>query len=868
MIKTARFKSLPSQALLIAIIAAFMHPQSIEAAAGSPSTCITSQNCTVGEFVYDDSYNKVTNATCSLESRYPDGSVFLNIGSITATSDGWYGYSFTGPSTEGYYRTQLCCVVDGQNMCLDKSFEVKSSGSGGPTATEIADAVWNYSGRTLSGFGTLASDIWNYSGRTLTSFGSLVSNIWSYATRTLTGSDLSSGSLATKSDVENLSSTVSGNSADIASLVKTTNDIKKTTEETRLILEKLVNKPIIQNFIEEDNISLNSKLDQTKSVAESIFINSQFVRSKSSILAGKWNSLSTDEILDILMDLKKTVGERGDTDSSSSLFGQVNWLKNSWGWKEAEDAADQILAIDSTISSVQNMVASSGKSVSSYREIKGLAFYLDTLEKMIGNVSDKQGAKSIYGKIDEIQTLALALDKNEAEVDKTIASLNSINEKEIDAKSSQLTRNILSINRIPKALLALSSKAKDASYSKQLKNKLLGLKALIAANRLYLAKGPKTAFANTWLEEGSIVFKSLITNPSNIVSQKVPVKYYLPPEVKEEDILEVDEGLSVKYDTEKDQYYVEGEFELAAGETKTLAVRVDDIWVISKDQVESLRKQAEELSRPLEKTAYFAQGVTLKSDINVSLDKILSLQSQANTPEQKIKAYREAQIELNSVNQKMDSLKTLVSQASSAGAYLGFVGGAQVLTVWGIVAVVVAGFVLLLFYLRASKKIKKVKKEEEVASREKSVSGHSRKALKGFIPFIMVAILSSLVSAFVVRQVILKSSKVQNESSENQKLEVVKNETQSKVLSAEDENGKGGEEIVRVSAKDGQSVKVKEKPDIDAKTIYEISSAKELTKIDQAGGWIKVVLKDEKEIKPVFEGWVLQDFVSSADAGN
>jgi hypothetical protein len=132
----------------------------------------------------------------------------------------------------------------------------------------------------------------------------------------------------------------------------------------------------------------------------------------------------------------------------------------------------------------------------------------------------------------------------------------------------------------------------------------------------------------------------------------------------------------------------------------------------------------------------------------------------------------------------------------------------------------------------------------------------------------MVAILSSLVSAFVVRQVILKSSKVQNESSENQKLEVVKNETQSQVLSAEDENGKGGEEIVRVSAKDGQSVKVKEKPDIDAKTIYEISSAKELTKIDQAGGWIKVVLKDEKEIKPVFEGWVLQDFVSSADAGN
>lgn len=841
MSKTARIKNLPSL-LFIAIIAAFMHPQSIKAAAGSPSTCVSSQTCVVGEFVYDDSYNPLTTATCTLKSRYPDGSAFLDIDSITSTNDGWYGYSFTAPSTTGYYRTQFCCLVDGENMCLDKSFEVKASdSSSGPSATEIASAVWSYSGRTLSGFG------------------SLVSNIWDYATRTITGASLSSGSLATKSDVESLSSTVSSNSSDIAGLVKTTNEIKKTTQETRLTLEQLVNRPIIQNFIEEDNLSLNSKIDQTKTVADSIFINSQFVRSKSQLLSSRWASLSDDEILDILMELKKTVGEKTDKDASSSLFGQANWLKDAWGWKEAETVADQVLAIESTISSVQDELASQGKSNSSYREIKGLALYLDTLEKLVGDASNKPEAKTLYGKISEVKSLALVLDKNEAEVDKVIASIPSANESDLETKSNQIMRNVLTVNKIPKALLALSTKSNDSSYLKQIKNKLLGLKALIASNRLYLAKGPKVAFANTWLEEGSVVFKSLITNPSNIAKQKVPLKYYLPPEVKEEDILEKDQGLEVKYDAEKNQYYVEGEFELAPGETKTLSVRVNDIWVISKDQIDSLRKQAEELSRPLEKTAYFAQGVTLKSDINVSLDKVLNLTSQANTPEQKIRAYREAQIELASVNQKMDALKNLVAQASSAGAYLGFVGGAQVLTTWGIVMIVVAGFALLFFYLRATKgrKAKKVEVVEERVTSQNEKPKTKRSILRVVIPFILVGILSSLTSAFVVRQVVLKSL---DKPKENTSKEARIEEEKTAVLSASDE-GKGGEEIVKIVLKDKKPVLVKEKPDVDAKTVFEVKSEVEVTRVDEAGSWAKVVLKDKNGLKVLVEGWVESQFL-------
>jgi len=72
------------------------------------------------------------------------------------------------------------------------------------------------------------------------------------------------------------------------------------------------------------------------------------------------------------------------------------------------------------------------------------------------------------------------------------------------------------------------------------------------------------------------VFKTLATNPSKLVSQTAKLKYYLPPEVEEEHVIEADPGLEVKYDVERDQMYVEGEFELAAGEGVALA-RLDEL---------------------------------------------------------------------------------------------------------------------------------------------------------------------------------------------------------------------------------------------------------------------------------------------------
>jgi hypothetical protein len=465
--------------------------------------------------------------------------------------------------------------------------------------------------------------------------------------------------------------------------------MEATVNENRLLLEQLVNEPIIQNFIEEEETpDLGEKLEQTKSVANALYVNNQYLRSKASLLVTKWSRLDERELLSSVMELSAMLGDKGDSDTKDTIFGQINWLKEAWGWEATEDIYEQAVAIDNVLSATQYRLGSYGKTSFAYNEVKGLVNNIDRLETSVGDATDSSRQRTLFGKIKEVRDLADIFETRKSDIDNVLAKWNSTESSKRVSKINTLYNKIIAINRLPRVERILSSSTyEDTSDEKSLKNKLLGLKGLIQANETFLAKKAGSTIASTWLELGSIVFKSLITNPSSLISQTVPLKYYLPPEVREEDIISTDDDLTVKYDAEKDQYYVEGEFTLAAGQTKTVSIQVNDIWVITEENVDSLRKQAEELSRPLEKTSYFAQGVTLKSDIDVSLDKIIDLQSSAVTPEQKIRAYREAKIELDAVNAKMDKLQEVVTEAGSIGALLGFVGSTQTLAVWGMIII-------------------------------------------------------------------------------------------------------------------------------------------------------------------------------------
>lgn len=821
--------------------AAFLLPKSIKAAAGAPQACDPSSTCVVGEFLYDDTYTPITTADiCSLNARYPNGDAYITDQNMapSANSDGWYSYSFTAPATTGFYRAQVCCEVDGEDMCLDKSFEVKST-SGGASTGDIATAVWGYSSRTLSSFGSLASDVWNYTTRSLSSFGNLVSDIWGNSSRTITGTsgtDLSN--LATKADVA----------------------------ENKKLLEQLVNKPIIENFIEEVP-DLSTKINETKATASQLFINTEYLISKSALLSAKWNSLTSGEISDTVDELGVLVGDESNGLSDNSIYGKTNWMKEAWSFDIVDSMLIKIKSVKASLAGIQKSIDSHAQPA---RDLKSLVDNAKGLEKLIGDISNTNSQPTLFGKVKETTELASLLEQRSADADKILASWNFLTTKEKQIKIIELRRSVAAVNLLPKVGSVLSAQTQANATDKDLKNKILSYKGIVSSNQILLAKSAGKPLTNTWLEEGSMVFKSLITNPSRIVSQKVPLKYYLPPEVKEENIIEVDSGLKVAYDTEKNQYYVEGEFTLVPGETRTLSVKVTDIWVVSDADVESMRKQAEDLAKPLERTSYFAQGVTLKSDINVSLDKVLSLEQSATTPEEKIRAFREAQIELAAAKEKMDSLKNLATQAGSAGSLFGFVGGAQTLAVWGLIVIIVGGFIWLAVSMRAIRKseaievvpVKGATKKEKIVQVTPAKKGN--KIITIAIPFLAILIAVGVTSSIITKKAVEKSKAVLGQETQVQEPISPACTTQNPIENSDEATG--GEETVRINVVKNTAVVVRESPDATSKVIARFGTTRDVTKIGESGEWTNIVFDNDTSLNSLSEGWVETKYVISKDA--
>lgn len=812
------------------LAAVFLLPCQVEAAAGGTQSCTVGVTCKVGEFLYDDASAPIAGATCTITSKYPDNTDYINpaVAMSGGGADGWYYYEFTTPSTQGVYATSVCCTTSGDTLCIDKSFEVVKAAD---STSDIASAIWSYSTRTVSSFGTLVADI------------------WSSATRTITGAGLSSGSLATKSDVDSVQS-----QTNITNVTNNTTEIKNTVAETRLLLEKIVNQPIIQNVLEEEVPDLSSKLKDTRAIANQIYVNSQYLTSQAGSLAAEWSGTDGKELLSKVIELSGVLGEESDSSSIDSVFGQVNWMRDSWSWDETTNIYNKLVAIRKRTNLLTERLSTYQKDQTLYYEAKSLVKDFLAVEKLVGTANDDYYDKSLYAKIKTTQEIASSLDEKSGDIDKLLASFARSKEiAGVAKKVEDIQRQVVAINKVPSVTSVLAKLSLLTDF-KSIKNALLGLRGIIGANKMLLAQGAGKTLVNTWLEEGSMVFKTLVTNPSNLINQKVNVSYYLPAEVKEEDIIETDPGLTVSYDAEKGQFKVGGEFTLAAGATRTFSVKVSDIWQITKEEVDSLRKQTDELYKPLEKTAYFAQAVSLKSDINASLDRILTLQEVAVTPEQKIKAYREASIIKNSAEEKLAGLKNLVGQASAAGSLFGFVGGAQTIAVWGLVIIIAAGFVFLTIYMRTI--INNGRKEALAEAPIKKAGGRKLDQIKLITTVIIAASLSAAVTGFIVSKLVAKTyDKKLSVLGDNIELLEKRPATDSSCLQSEGntppaDEGIGGVDIVKIVVPLGSKVNVRKDPSLEGDIVLTLGASLDATRLEENGEWTRVS-----------EGWVSSQFV-------
>lgn len=308
---------------------------------------------------------------------------------------------------------------------------------------------------------------------------------------------------------------------------------------------------------------------------------------------------------------------------------------------------------------LQRDLLSSGKTQIAYNDIKEIKNWL--------GVSSGELNQPLYKQISDV---SLQLNK----------SMSTLSAK-IDPSSSGI-RSLLDLSKT------------NVNNVQDMQNKLADLRAISSSTQRIMEQNVSEPVVQTWMTFNSVEFNFLISNP--LTEKKVlKFKSYLPAEVKPENVMNLG-GLSLDYDSNANSYFVYGDISLGPKESVTRKVEIKDIWVYSTDEINALKKQAENLISPLSKTQYEAQGSILKNEVESILNTILLNQTEGyRTPQDHIVAHRANEIKMVSVKSDLDKMRDLVVQAGASQGVVGKVGGIQTFAMWGIILAVLFGFGLL-----------------------------------------------------------------------------------------------------------------------------------------------------------------------------
>ena len=173
-------------------------------------------------------------------------------------------------------------------------------------------------------------------------------------------------------------------------------------------------------------------------------------------------------------------------------------------------------------------------------------------------------------------------------------------------------------------------------------------------------------FSFITLSEAGITMRLVAVNPADN-EQTVPVKVYLPMEIKPEDVIYKGD-LEVAYDTQQGSYYVFGEYLLKPKEVLEKEIEIKDVWVIDSTQIAMLRQEAKEVLEGFKKTNYLERATLLFNSVDKKLKEVEQMQSVSSvSPGYKISNYRNSLSLLNSAKADLLAAKTLLSEVAPKG---------------------------------------------------------------------------------------------------------------------------------------------------------------------------------------------------------
>ncbi len=128
------------------------------------------------------------------------------------------------------------------------------------------------------------------------------------------------------------------------------------------------------------------------------------------------------------------------------------------------------------------------------------------------------------------------------------------------------------------------------------------------------------------------------------------VKFDLPGDLSSGDILDTG-GLSLDYNVNDANYYVHGKVTLAPKESKTFRIRVQDIWRLSPQQIDDIKKEIDQGYEEIGKVKDPKKGELLKEHLLHKLDFIVQEESTAtaDTVEKRMDAFRAYSNELKRI---------------------------------------------------------------------------------------------------------------------------------------------------------------------------------------------------------------------------
>ncbi len=176
--------------------------------------------------------NVWSNATRTLTGATLDSGSLATQANITTASSS-LGAAITGGVATVNSNTNNAVLAASTSLASNINQNTDSEAAN-ITSTVNANTNAVVQSASSSLFASLPGAIWSYSARTLTSFGTLVTNVWSNATRTLTGATLDSGSLATQSDVTSASSSLNAAISASTATINTNTDSEILNASTSL----------------------------------------------------------------------------------------------------------------------------------------------------------------------------------------------------------------------------------------------------------------------------------------------------------------------------------------------------------------------------------------------------------------------------------------------------------------------------------------------------------------------------------------------------------------------------------------------------------------------------------------------------------